>query len=398
MGRQMPTMLGGWVQHPGYVWKRPAEAGCTPAKAGFWLGVSMLKNGRWARDWECCHGCGTTERPHCAKGLCKRCYKKERYHSAENQCIDCGEDISPRATRCHSCVSTMHWKAGVFDDRVTEELRHKLSSAMKRRWDNGDFEDIRTEEWRRKLSESIKRAWGRGCYGDEYRKKQAGVMRQRWERGDFDDMFDEELRQRISEAVKAAWVRGDFDGEETRRRMSEASKAAWARGDMDGVFDNEETRRKMSEGVGAAYARGAYDGNSEAIRAAHARGAYGEEWRRKKSEAMKAAWANGTYDGVFQSPTSIELQVAAALDIMGIEHETQYRPDGYSRIYDVFIPPNTLMEIQGDYWHGPERPEQQKRDAEKAQWAEEHGFEFIEIWEHEIKDQGAWVLIALIFA
>lgn len=28
---------------------------------------------RWARDWDACRGCGTTERPHVGKGLCSTC-------------------------------------------------------------------------------------------------------------------------------------------------------------------------------------------------------------------------------------------------------------------------------------------------------------------------------------
>jgi len=37
----------------------------------------MLKDGRWARDWECCQSCGTIDRPHKGKGLCRKCYHRE---------------------------------------------------------------------------------------------------------------------------------------------------------------------------------------------------------------------------------------------------------------------------------------------------------------------------------
>ena len=241
----------------------------------------MLQDGRWARKWDCCQECGTTERPHCAKGLCLACYKRKR-SKGKNWCIDCGDEIDPRSTRCYSCA------------------------AIARR------------------------------------------------------------------------EHGDYDGEETRRKLSEAVKAAHARGDFDGVFTTEEYRRRKSEDTKAAWEHGDFES-------------------RDNSEAMKAAWARGCFDGAFQSPTSIELQVAAALDICGIEHETQHRPEGYSRPFDEFIPPNTLIEIQGDYWHGPERPKQQKRDAEKARWATDNGYELVAIWEHEIKERGAWAVIAQIF-
>jgi len=171
-------------------------------------------------------------------------------------------------------------------------------------------------------------------------------------------------------------------------------KAAWARGD----FSSEEYRRKKSEAAKAAHERGDYNGHSESIKAAWARGDRGDkEWCHKISEVTKAAWARGCYDGVFQSPTSIELQIAAALDDMEIEHQAQYRPEGYGRIFDELIPPNTLIEIQGNYWHGEDFPETQKRDAEKAQWAKENGFELITIWEHEIKERGALAIIAEVF-
>lgn len=137
--------------------------------------------------------------------------------------------------------------------------------------------------------------------------------------------------------------------------MSEAAKARWARGDYDGVQS--------------------------------------PEYRKKMSEAMKAARARGCWDGVFQSPTSIEIETSAALDLCGIEHKSQYRPNGYSRIYDELIPPNILLEIHGDYWHGPLRPETQKRDKEKAKWAEENGYTLVVFWENEIREVGAWALV-----
>ena len=199
----------------------------------------------------------------------------------------------------------------------------------------------------------------------------------RWACGDMDGH---------SEAIKAAHARGGYDGRETRRKKSDASRAAWERGDMDGIF-TEETRQKQSAGTKAAHARGCYDG------------IFAEEVCQKRSAGLRAAWERGAYDGVFQSPTSIELQIAAALDITGIEHISQYRPDGYSRPFDEFVPPHTLLEIQGDYFHSEEHfPGIQKRDAQKAQWAKEKGFELIVIWEHEIKERGAWAIVAQVFA
>ena len=270
---------------------------------------------------------------------------------AENYCVDCGVEISQGATRCNSCANRVRWKRGDYDGQ---------SEAMKARWAQGDFDSRNTEEYRRKRSEGMKAAWERGDYNgvfdEEYCRKQSEAAKAHWERGDFDGVFtSEEYRQGQSKMQKAAWARGDHDSEETKRKMSEALKTAWERGDFDGI--------------------------------------HSEEHRHKQSEAVKEAWERGAYDGVFQSPTSIEIQTSAALDIMGIEHQSQYRPDGYSCIYDELIPPDTLIEIHGDYWHGDNFPEQQQRDAEKAQWADDNGYRLVVIWEHEIKRQGAWSLV-----
>lgn len=116
-------------------------------------------------------------------------------------------------------------------------------------------------------------------------------------------------------------------------------------------------------------------------------------WRQRMSEVSKARWARGIYDGVFQSPTSIEVAVAAALDAHDIAHVPQFRPEGCRFIFDEFIFPGLLLETNGTYWHGPEHPKQQERDIVKAAWADEHGYHLVVIWEHEIKERGAWSLI-----
>lgn len=224
---------------------------------------------------------------------------------AKNHCIDCGAEISRRATRCHSC-------------------------AAKERWSRGDYNagTYSTKEYHRKKSEAARRAWERGDH-DGHPK----AVRTAWKDGAYDNIFDDEYRRRHSEAMRAAWERGDYDNPETRRKMGETTKASWERGD---------------------------------------------------------------YDGVFQSPTSIELQIIAALDIMGIDHQSQFRPDGISWVYDEFVPPNMLIEVQGTYWHS--LPKNQERDAEKARWAEGHGYKLIEIWDTEIEQHGAWSIVAQLFA
>jgi very-short-patch-repair endonuclease len=50
-----------------------------------------------------------------------------------------------------------------------------------------------------------------------------------------------------------------------------------------------------------------------------------------------------------------------------------------------------LVEANGDYWHSSEKA--QERDARKAAWAKGNGYRLVTIWEHEIKTEGARVLV-----
>lgn len=46
--------------------------------SGEWAKKRDLTGGLWAKKHTCCIGCGTTERPHQAKGLCGRCWQEKR--------------------------------------------------------------------------------------------------------------------------------------------------------------------------------------------------------------------------------------------------------------------------------------------------------------------------------
>lgn len=286
--------------------------------------------------------------------------------------MDCGKEISRGATRCNSC--------GQKGKTLSEEHKRKISEALKGEnnpmW--GKLGKKHSEETKRKISAAAKVQWASGLMDDpEIRRKMSESAKAARARGDFDGVYDSpETRRKKSEAAKASHARGDFNGvfdnPEYRHKLSGAMKARWARGDFDSVFDAPEYRRKHSEKIKAAWARGNFDNFPESIR---------------------AAWARGAYDGIFQSPTSIEIALAAALDICGIEHQGQFRPEGCRFTYDEFIHPTLLVEAHGTYWHGPQKPRVQKRDAEKAQWAKENGYHLVIIWEHEIKERGAWALV-----
>jgi len=206
-----------------------------------------------------------------------------------------------------------------------------------------------------------------------------------WERGTYDS---DEYRQKLSNASRATWARGTFDTSEYRQKQGDATRAAWVRGVFDDTYTDERLQ-KMSKSMSAARARGSHDHMyTDEYRqtmgdAMRARGSFTDEHRRKISDAMRTAWARGVFDGAFQSPTTIEGAVVQALEALGVEHESEYRPPGYSRVYDVLVYPDILIEVQGDYWHT--RPGAPERDAEKAEWARGQGFVLVELWGHDIR-------------
>lgn len=100
----------------------------------------------WAKNYDKCIECGTTERKHKAKGLCARCY--EKYSSAHrvavsNQkftCLNCGKEFapkwkvnSPRKFCCHKCSEEYHTGKPRGKQRTREEIITAMRSEILKR-------------------------------------------------------------------------------------------------------------------------------------------------------------------------------------------------------------------------------------------------------------------------
>jgi hypothetical protein len=66
------------------------------------MGCQGKDSGKWATHHDRCRRCGTTDRPHRAKGLCKRCYHAE--HNARLRKKPGGRRVGPRGPSLRSQI------------------------------------------------------------------------------------------------------------------------------------------------------------------------------------------------------------------------------------------------------------------------------------------------------
>lgn len=81
--------------------------------------------------------------------------------------------------------------------------------------------------------------------------------------------------------------------------------------------------------------------------------------------------------------TSIEIELQEELRERGIEFITHNNICGHP---DIFIRPNICIFADGDYYHGPKRPDNQDRDLRVNQELESKGYKVYRFWEHEIHE------------
>ena len=92
-----------------------------------------------------------------------------------------------------------------------------------------------------------------------------------------------------------------------------------------------------------------------------------------------------------QQDTAIEVYVAQSLDIQDIEYEPQKRIGYY--IADFYIPSrNTVLEVNGCYWHGCEscgfnsawHSKRRLKDKRRTTYLINKGYTVVVIWEHQL--------------
>lgn len=144
----------------------------------------------------------------------------------------------------------------------------------------------------------------------------------------------------------------------------------------------------------AMHKAGIYD--TEAVRAArfkmHQHG-LSSDTRARLSEALKAAHARGAYEGVYQQVSRPERAIAEKLDALGVEYRQQFRFEEDTRRFDFCFPSaNVLVEFDGTYWHSLDGAEE--RDAAKDAYAKAQGYQVVRIAEADYNELGVDAIVA----
>lgn len=113
--------------------------------------------------------------------------------------------------------------------------------------------------------------------------------------------------------------------------------------------------------------------------------------RRASMSGHKGPWPRNAAGRKVPPSSSLERKAAKALDILGIEYETQYQVKGWPYYFDIFVPPNVLVECQGEAWHTG--IDDVRRDQRKARVARDYGFKLVTLWGEEMRERGALVLL-----
>jgi len=163
-----------------------------------------------------------------------------------------------------------------------------------------------------------------------------------------DSFKNEEFRNRYK-------VKHSFKDKESFRKMrSEVTKQTWLDGKMDDRVPGE------------------YSHTLETFK--------------KKSEISRRLWADPEYrKKTFKCFDTVPERIMEGnLLRSGFMVQKQFHVLGVGLV-DFYLPEeNIVIECDGDYWHGSDRPEQQRKDKIRTEKLQQLGYKVFRFWEHEI--------------
>ena len=185
---------------------------------------------------------------------------------------------------------------------------------------------------------------------------------------------------------------GDPKAEKRVNAIIKTRKAKFVSGDYNHILNkvsqkrSEETKQKISKG-GKGISRPKANGFGTG---------------RVHSQATKDKMSNSAVQRILKTGkvkrSGLEYKFEGILELLEIKYIHSYFIKDINKIYDFYIPEyNTLIEIDGDFWHCnpntkyalPECKTQHiniENDKFKSQWAVDNGYKLLRFWENDINN------------
>lgn len=226
-----------------------------------------------------------------------------------------------------------------------------------------------TEEHKQKNSEGLRKKYAEDAEWSEKQRANAKRIVQ-----------DPEVRRKNKEAQQRLW-----EDPEHVQKHKEAMNRPEVREYLSqirlGQVHTEEHNRKIAETTS----------KSQLARWA--------EIPLEERQRLTLPWRRASQLG---NPSSLEVQIAGLLDVLGIEYTPQY-PVGMTHV-DFYIPScNLIIEVNGCWWHGCEQcapntveaQEKRQQDMKRLYFLRSQGYNVYTLWEHDMKDPNSQGMIGL---
>lgn len=279
-------------------------------------------------------------------------------------------------------------------DKISKSLKNRFKDPKEReRLSKQQIAVMKDPEVRARISRAARTT----KKDPKYREKMSKLAKAR--------MKNPEVREKMSESAKKTW-----EDPARRAEYSERTKLQLERDGhpMKGKKHRPESIKKMSESHKAMTPETRHK-ISKSQKKRFEDPKEREKSRVRATELMKdPAFYKRAVDGLHKARSAIkntlpEKWVQYILGQLCVEYEIQHRirlNDGKSFIVDVFVKPDIVIEVNGDYWHAGPGYESgipggkaahvvRRSNAQRTANLRKKGYMVVEVWESDLKKHTA---------